>query len=59
MSHDDQRPHILSVDPSPKIIAWRRHLLRGAGFPACTLTSVERDPDAIVALAPEGKVPND
>lgn len=53
MGSNGQQPHILCVNHSPAILALLRDLLEAEGFRASTLTSLEHDLDAIVALQPD------
>jgi CheY-like chemotaxis protein len=50
---DHQAPHILCVNHAPEILALFRDLLEDEGFRVSTLTTVERDLDEVVALAPD------
>jgi CheY-like chemotaxis protein len=53
MHADGQQPHILCVNHSPEILSLLRDLLEAEGFRVSTLTAVDRDLDAVVALAPD------
>ncbi len=53
MHPDGQQPHILCVNHAPEILGLMRELLEEEGFRVSTLTTVERDLDAVVALAPD------
>ena len=56
MTADGQQPHILCINHAPEILSLMRDLLEDEGFRVSTLTTVERDLDAIVALAPDAIV---
>jgi len=53
MHPDGQQPHVLCINHAPEILYLLRDLLEDEGFRVSTLTTVERDLDAIVALAPD------
>jgi CheY-like chemotaxis protein len=50
---DHQAPHILCVNHAPEILALFRDLLEDEGFRVSTLTTIERNLDDVVALAPD------
>jgi CheY-like chemotaxis protein len=53
MHLDGQQPHVLCINHAPEILALMRDLLEDEGFRVSTLTSIDRDLDAIVALKPD------
>lgn len=53
MHPDGHRPHVLCINHSREILNLLRDLLEGEGFRVSTLTAVDRNLDAIVALRPD------
>jgi CheY-like chemotaxis protein len=53
MHHNGHQPHILCINHSPEILSLHRDLLEGEGYRVSTMTAVDRDLDAIVALQPD------
>jgi CheY-like chemotaxis protein len=52
MNADGKQPHILCVNHSPEILALQRDILQEEGFRVTTQSRLDKDLDAVVALAP-------